>query len=261
MKKILFVLTAVIVLASCKSDQEKMLAKITALEQVDTGVSHFTELADLYMEYTQKFETDSSTKVKYLGTAADNYTRFQHFEKAIQGLKLLRPLIGDSAYLASRYAPLEAFCETKSGNHQAALTIYEEIARQQPLDPASTVELVQLYLKVASEAGDTLERETAHLKAARLLTHSGDSRSALNELTRFYATYPHSDKAAYAMFESANLLDRQFNNLDSARAVLKSLIERYPNDPFAADARVYLEKDLLGKSDMEQLRIITEGKL
>lgn len=251
------ILIGIIALSSCKSAQEKLQDKIAGLEQIDTGSSHLSALADAYMEFLEKFEAGDSIKEAYLSNSATYFAQFDRYEECLNSLKKLRPQMGDTIYLRSRYSALEGYCYAKLGQNDLAITTYEEIARERPLQPTSSIELTQLYLRKSKESTDQKEKENAHLKAARLLTHSGDIRIALDELTRFYTSYPESDKSPYAMFEAANILEQHFQDIDSAGVLLAKLIDNYPESPFAKDATIYLEKGLLGKTDLEKLKIIT----
>lgn len=262
MKNRILVVSFLITLATmvgCKSDQEKMIDRITELESIDTGASHQKELAGLYDNYLSKYETDSATGIQYAQDAAKYYSIFEEYDQSNHMLDMLRDMMGDSAYFTSEYAVLKGDNYRNAKKPDSAVIAYEAITNYKNLNPQTSIHLVMCYQDYASQIVNENAKGELLVKAANLLQASGNQHEALAQYTDFYKKYPESEYTTYAMMRSVDLLENQFKDLDSARSILETIVEKYPEDHFADEAKIYLENDLLGKTDLEKLEIVRKN--
>ena len=98
-----------------------------------------------------------------------------------------------------------------------------------------------------------------HDKAAEYLLKAGETARTMKNYPRGIAlydqvisTYPDSPKAAQALFLKGFTLDNDMKQIDQARSIYESFLEKYPNDEFADDTQFLLNN--LGKSDDEIIK-------
>jgi len=79
---------------------------------------------------------------------------------------------------------------------------------------------------------------------------------AINYLYQAQRNFPKSDKAAIYLFNRARILESKLNKIKEAKIAYQELIELYPNDSLAITMKLYLESELIDKSEDELLEFL-----
>ncbi|NNC94180.1 MAG: tetratricopeptide repeat protein [Chitinophagales bacterium] len=82
-------------------------------------------------------------------------------------------------------------------------------------------------------------------KAANLYRYKRKFFEALQVYTNIQENYPEFDKTPQCLFLQAFIFENELGDLENARILYESFLEKYPDDPFAKDAKHCL--DNLGK--------------
>ena len=78
------------------------------------------------------------------------------------------------------------------------------------------------------------------------------STQAINYFNTVYTKYPNFDKAPYCLFLQGFIYESQLNDTAKARQVYQQVIEKYPNERIAEDAKASI--DNMGKTPEELIR-------
>jgi TolA-binding protein len=95
-------------------------------------------------------------------------------------------------------------------------------------------------------------------KASRAFRAAGSYAEAIECGRALVDAYPEHDLAASALFHNALIFNDDMNNAASARFYLERLLEEYPSDSLASQAKAM--KELVGLSDKELLKKISRRK-
>jgi tetratricopeptide (TPR) repeat protein len=128
--------------------------------------------------------------------------------------------------------------ETKGVDNMAAndlIAVYSTYAENFPQDS-----LVPDYLFKAGELANSVKQGTR----------------AINIFNLLYEKYPTYKKAHYCLFLQGFIYETQLNNLEKAKEFYTKVIEKYPNEPIANDAKACIQN--LGKSDEELIKEFEE---
>ncbi len=87
--------------------------------------------------------------------------------------------------------------------------------------------------------------------AASIAMNLDKSKEALDLFDRFIVKYPQNPRAPVCLFFKGFIFENQIKDLDKAREIYLSFLEKYPNNDFADDARSSLAN--LGKSPEEMV--------
>jgi outer membrane protein assembly factor BamD len=128
--------------------------------------------------------------------------------------------------------------------------------------------LAERRYPAAAKAFDEVERQhpysiwatKAQLMSAYALYQDNNYQDAINALTRFIQLHPGNRDIAYAYYlkalsyyEQVTDVERDQSNADQALTSLEELIRRYPDTPYAKDARrkIDLVRDHLAGKELE----------
>ena len=70
----------------------------------------------------------------------------------------------------------------------------------------------------------------------------GDSAAALESINRLDSGFPDSYYRPYGLKLKADMLMDKIESRDTARAIYRTLLEQFPNYPFASDVRKRLKQ-------------------
>jgi len=175
-----------------------------------------------------------------------------------------RPLV--LLFAATAALPLAA-CGTTGGGQTAADTryvardvntlynaAYERLQRRQYTDAAA------LFDEVERQHPYSVWARRAQLMSAFSYYAAGDNTKSIESARRFLSIHPGSRDAPYALYLIALNYYEQITDVTrdqavtrQARDALGEVVRRYPNTPYAADARVKLDlvRDHLAGKEME----------
>lgn len=93
-------------------------------------------------------------------------------------------------------------------------------------------------------------------KAGEVASSIRQGERAITIFNTIYEQYPAYDKAHYCLFLQGFIYETQVNNLQKAKEFYNMVIEKYPNEPIAGDAKACIAN--LGKSDEELIKEFEE---
>ena len=85
---------------------------------------------------------------------------------------------------------------------------------------------------------------------------AGRYNDAINYFYQAQRKYPDSKKATEYLFNRARILDNILIKKNAARLAYEELMELYPEDSLSQAIKLYLESDLLEKSDQEIIEFL-----
>jgi len=85
---------------------------------------------------------------------------------------------------------------------------------------------------------------------------SGKYDDAINYLYQAQRKFPKSEKAAIYLFNRARILESKLDKIKEAKIAYQELVELYPNDSIAISMKLYLESELIDKSEDELLEFL-----
>jgi tetratricopeptide (TPR) repeat protein len=132
-------------------------------------------------------------------------------------------------------------------NKDAKLTA---VSRTGKMDTTEIKDLVHDYEAYAEAYPDDTAGARFLFKAAEFYRYMRKPDKAIETYRRVYNNYPSFETRPYALFLQGFIFENELGKIDSARAIYKSFLTNYPNDPLSKDVRITL--DNLGKSP-EQL--------
>lgn len=114
-------------------------------------------------------------------------------------------------------------------------------------------------------ANDFVKKYPHHVKTASVLELSAKGAEAMqqyteavNILNKLINEFPETDVTPNYILNKARIQEEKLNDIAAAKDSYNELIARFPNDPAAKDAKLYLE-NFLGKSQEEILKMLDEA--
>jgi len=254
--KIFLLLLVVGTFTSCDKKQ-KLKDQIATLESqspVDNSQSRM-ELAKAYISYANQFPSDSLAE-QYHHSAVAIATSSKNHESAVQyGNEFLDKF--PNSPIKDEVVLLIARSYFHQGNSDSAVALFESVPMGSSFASTDLHYMKKAYLLFLKDHPKDERSIDYSIKAANLLAESGSANKAVDLLLGLVKNHPDSEFSPYALMRSADILEVQSKNLPEAETTLKRLIEEYPESNFARDARIILEKGLLGLSDEEKFARIT----
>jgi tetratricopeptide (TPR) repeat protein len=116
-------------------------------------------------------------------------------------------------------------------------------------------------------ANDFVKKYPNHEKTPAVLELSAKGAEAMqqyteaiNILNKLINDFPETNITPNYILNKARIQEEKLNDINAAKISYNELIERFPNDPAAKDAKLYLE-NFLGKSDEDILKMLDEINL
>jgi outer membrane protein assembly factor BamD (BamD/ComL family) len=135
------------------------------------------------------------------------------------------------AQIDSVEARLHAKPEMEMGTANTAVVLYADYAKSFPDDPKTPD-----YLFKAGEISSSMKQST----------------QAIEYFNRVYINFPKYDKAPYCLFLQGFIYESQLNDTAKARKIYTEVIEKYPNEHIAEDAKASI--DNMGKTPEELIK-------
>ncbi|NOR87002.1 MAG: tetratricopeptide repeat protein [Bacteroidales bacterium] len=141
--------------------------------------------------------------------------------------------------------------EEKSNNiHIMESQLFEE--KKGVIDKKEAANMIHAYLQyVDAYPSDSLSA-TYLFKAADVSINAFHSDQSIMLFNRVIAEYPNYEKTPQALFLKAFTYENYLLKLDSAKANYELFLEKYPQHPFANDAKISVQN--LGKSPEDIIR-------
>jgi TolA-binding protein len=150
-------------------------------------------------------------------------------ENATEEVKMTKEVM--EAQIDSMEAKLHAKPEIDYATANATVSLYADFAKNFPDDPKTPD-----YLFKAGEISSSLQ----------------NGKQAVNFFNTVYTKYPNYDKAPYCLFLQGFVYESQLNDTAKAKELYRQVIEKYPNDKLAEDAKASI--DNMGKPLEELIR-------
>lgn len=111
---------------------------------------------------------------------------------------------------------------------------------------------VALYADYAKNFPDDSKTPEYLFKAGEISSSMRQSTQAIEFFNQAYTKYPNFDKAPYALFLQGFIYESQLGDTAKARKIYMQVIEKYPNERIAEDAKASI--DNLGKTPEELIK-------
>ncbi len=248
--------SSIFILFSC--NKSNTASDIEKLEErgADISVEERKHLNELYELYAVE-HVDDSLSPWYLSNATMFNNQIGNFEHTLKLGNDFVTKYPDHSQLRPVYLSM-ANANLKLGDFSNSIKQYEAAGNIEMLENSYLVSLSKAYLNL-SNTDTTLQKSTYLLNAANLKLEIGYLVEADSLYTHFYTTYPKSNYAPLAYMMQVEVKE-QLGQLDEARELLAELIDKYPESDHANNARIMLEKDMVGKSAEELYEIATKSR-
>lgn len=259
MKKILYILLGLFLFSACNK-QEKLKKEIAQLELEDAegSTEGRTALAKAYFDYANTYPSDTLAET-YLLKACGLYSVLEKHGDVVQVCSKFLSHYDQSPHY-SRVQLYRAKSLFLSDQPDSAVVAYEQVRDRSALNGDDLHFLKKTYLKLVEKYPTEKRSVDYRIKASNLLAEAGSGEQAINLLLQVADSFSDSDFCPYALMRAADIAETRLADLDQAKALLERLINTYPESNFAADARIILDKKLLGLTDEEKFqRIVSES--
>ena len=249
----LALLLAILFLFGCSNEKTSLKNRIVDLETREAAMSPEDRKAlnQLYEEYALKYPKDSVSEI-YLANAIV-------FNNLIGNARHTLEL---GATFTERYADQTNARDVNISLGQASLKLgavndaitYFGLANElQQLENSYLIQLGEAYERSA-QLDSSDGRQSKLIRAANIRTETGYLLMADSMFKQFVKTYPSSEYAPYAIARRAEIME-SMGNLEAARSRMEELIASYPESNFASDARIMIDRGMIGKTDEEKYEI------
>lgn len=179
--------------------------------------------------------------------------------RVIECDKLLRPThcfdqksMKKSILFAVLFVCVLVSCQKE--NKQAQLDHIKKLeatlAKQSNMDPKQARELIDKNIAFANAFPEDTLSPLMYYNAAMVSQGMRDYKGAIQILQDFIHKYPDDKRTPMALFTQAFIYDDNIGDKDKARELYDAFLKKYPNHPFAEQARQLL--GVLGK-DLNQM--------
>lgn len=256
MKNIFYSLSILILFSSCSSKQERMLNEIAQLEAGDSTISinDVDQLMALYADFAQNFPEHERSEAMCYRTM-NHYYHLQDGDRADELADFYLEHYSDGRYLR-RTRLIKAGIRAKMKNDpKEALKWYEQ-ANMSNATPTELIELYQVYELWSANFPQSDSAAWYWYQAAAGYTNLGDALKGVALCDSVYVKYPKTNTAPKALFLKAFTAENQLADLQLAENSYRRLVEEYPNDSLAMQAKLILDQAYLGLSADELLKKI-----
>lgn len=256
MKNSFYILSFLILLGACSGKQKRMLNQITQLEAGDSTISieDVDQLMALYADFAQNFPEHERSEAMCYRTL-NHYYHLQKAERADELADFYLKHYPNGQYL-KRVQLMKAGIHAKLKNDpKEALKWYEQ-ADMKNATPTELIELYQAYESWAAKFPQSDSAACYWYQAAAGYTNLGDALKGVALCDSVHSKYPKTNMAPKALFLKAFTAENQMGDLQMAENSYRRLVEEYPNDSLAMQAKVILDQAYLGLSADELLEKI-----
>jgi TolA-binding protein len=292
------VLSGLILLTACQSEQQKLQDEISAVEKTideDPTTENAQALIKRYDAYIDMFPEDHETNARYLYRSAALLYRMNRFSGAINRLNSSLKNHYEASTSPKAVAFLGDIYLEELNNPDNAYSLYQSLIKAFPdSEEAKSVlakmpgglpdmesRLKSLGAQIYNDSLNRIEYRIANnfiissesyslvlpnaedtpevlYKAAEVARSIRSFNKALELYETINSQYPEHEKSSQSLFMRAFTLDSDLRQIDEARKLYESFISQYPDDDFVDDAQVLL--DNLGKDDEAIIEAITKGQ-
>jgi len=137
--------------------------------------------------------------------------------------------------------------------YQAQIDSIEAKLHAKPeMDMATAGTAISLYADYTKNFPDDPKTPEYLFKAGEISSSIKQGPQAIEFFNQAYTKYPNFDKAPYALFLQGFIYESQLNDTAKAKKIYNQVIEKYPNERVAEDAKASIQN--MGKTDEELLR-------
>ena len=121
-----------------------------------------------------------------------------------------------------------------------------------PMNKLAANSAVNLYSNFVKDYPQTKNAADYLFKAAEISSSLNHSKQAIDFFNTVYEKYPAYPKLSYCLFLQGFIYDNQLHDFKNAEKIYKQVIEKFPNEKIAEDAKASIAN--LGKSDEELIK-------
>lgn len=248
-----------LLIVSCQSKQEQLKAEILALENSDSSSSKssLNRLSELYYTYASTYEKDSvSEYYLYKGFIFKYIT--SHWDDAVQYANLYKSRYPVSENYHRINLKLADLYRKGKNNPDSAVHYYMitagkiEFSTQEYRTAAQTLEAMTIARPDASKNAERM------YQAARFYQSCGDFEPSVKLYMQVADRYAGFAQSPDALMAAGFIYWNDIKDQKNAKACYLKLIERYPKHVLAKEARIILNENILGMSEMELAEYLTK---
>jgi len=131
-------------------------------------------------------------------------------------------------------------------------TMESKLYGAEKFDESMAMAMVNQYADYVKNFPDDTVSADYLFKAGEISSSLRQGKQAIDFFQQVYDKYPTYRKAHYCLFLQAFVYETQLKDLGKAKEYYTKVIEKYPNEHIAGDAKASI--DNLGKSDEELVR-------
>jgi outer membrane protein assembly factor BamD (BamD/ComL family) len=131
-------------------------------------------------------------------------------------------------------------------------TMEAKLHAKPEMDLSTASATVALYADYANNFPDDPKTADYLFKAGEISSSMRQGKQAIGFFNTVYTKYPKYEKAPYSLFLQGFIYESQLNDTTKAKEIYKQVIEKYPNERIAEDAKASI--DNMGKSPEELIR-------
>ncbi len=238
--------------AACTSKKDKLTKEIYALETSDSSSTPkgMNDLAELYYDYSKNFTKDSISEkylfkgfmFKYILERWDDAIKYSDFYK--KNYPVTENWHSINLKLADVY--------DKGKNNLDSAVHYYLLAKGKARFSTDDYRKASSALKKWANANTKSDKRAGILYNAAIFSQTAtEYDSAVRLYVEVANQYPAYDKSPDALTAAGFICWNDLKKPEQGKIYYQKLIEKYPNDSLAKDAKIILNENIMGMSDLE----------
>lgn len=244
MKKQILIAVAVVAMASFTAcgKRDIMLPDAVLINKANNyyAKGRYTQATENYRKSVEENPDSPYRKMAVLGLADSLYKDKSYFEAVLYYERFIELYPLDThTPRAQFYLGMCYYYDSHSSDRDQASTKKAFDAFSKFIKKYPDHELIPFAKTYREEMSATMA--DALLSVANFYYRLNQDQAAISRYVEYIAKYPESDAVAQVMYRMAECLNRQ-QSYKKAAQILADIIERFPNDPWAAKAATLAEK-------------------
>lgn len=250
-KKYLYVFIALGII-SCTPKKEKLTDAILQLENSDSSStpSGFNQLAELYYEYANAYADDTmSEKYLYKGFIFKFIT--EHWDDALKYSKVYKERYPQSENYHRINLKLADLWGRGKNKKDSAVHYYLKAAGKIEFSTEEYRNAAKTLAAFAHSQPQNPKRSMLLYEAARFYQTCGDFQPAINAYLEVANTSPDFEQNPDALMAAGFIYWNDLKDNAKAKEVYRQLCSKYPNHALAKEAKIILDENIMGMTEME----------
>ena len=248
----LYAIILALAFIGCQSKKEKLSKAIYQLEVSDSSATPhgMNELADMYYSFSEAYPKDSISEkflfkgfmFKYLTSRWDEAIKFANFYKASYA---------NSEYFDNVNLKLADIYYSGKKNLDSSAKYYLASEGKAQFSADEYRKAGYVLTKWASKESNNDKKPLSLFVAAKCYQLAGVFDTALVLYAQIAEVYPTFNRSPDALNTAGFICWNDLKKTEEAKVYYKRLVEKYPDHPLAKDAKLIVEEDILGMTDLE----------